>query len=91
MSDIPACKNCKYYYEFDGFIGFCGYHTSSRPDYINGTIKKIDMIAFEAREQKERCGPEGKDFVQREKEEEKKETFSYRKWLKGFFTTNWMF
>ena len=86
MSDIPACKNCKYYYEFDEVIGFCGFHTLSRPDYINGTINKIDMVAFEARKQKDLCGPEGRDFVQRE-EEEKKETFSYRKWLKAFFST----
>lgn len=90
MTNIPACKNCKYYYEFDEFIGLCGYHTFSRPDYINGEINKIDMLAFEARENKNRCGPEGRDFVQRE-EEEKEETFSYRKWIKGFFTTNWMF
>jgi hypothetical protein len=86
MTDIPACKNCSYYYEFDEFIGFCKFHTFSRPDYINGKINNIHMIAFQAREQEDRCGPEGKDFVQRE-EEEKNEPFSYRKWLKGFFTT----
>jgi hypothetical protein len=44
------------------------------------------MIAFQAREQEDRCGPEGKDFVQRE-EEGDNQPFSYRKWLKGFFTT----
>jgi hypothetical protein len=84
MSNIPACKNCKYYYDFDEFFGFCKFHTFSRPDYINGNIDKIDMIAYEAREQKDRCGPEGKDFVQREEQET--EVFSFRKWLKGFFT-----
>lgn len=87
MTNIPACKNCEYYDELDGS---CRYHTFYRSDYINGNINRIYMRAFEAREQKDRCGPEGRDFVQRE-EEEKEETFSYRKWIKGFFTTNWMF
>lgn len=85
MTDIKACKNCSYYYELDELIGFCKHHTFSRPDYINGKINKIDMIAFQAREQKDRCGPEGKDFEQREERGDK--AFSYREWLKGF----WMF
>ncbi len=91
MTDIPACKNCSHYYEFDEFIGFCKFHTFPRLDYINGEINNIHMIAFQAREQEDRCGSEGRDFVQREVEEEKNKSFSYRKWLKEFFTTNCMF
>lgn len=89
MTDIPACKNCSHYYVVDDFLPCCKFHYFERPDYINGRAEKIDMIAFQAREQEDRCGSEGRDFVQREEEED--EPFSYRKWLKRFFTTNWMF
>ena len=67
-STIPACKDCKHYYE-EGTIGvipLCKFHTFERPDYINGRINKIDMIAFDAREKEKYCGREGKNFEQRE-------------------------
>ena len=82
-SQIPACKDCKYYYE-EGTIGvipFCKFHTFERPDYINGRINKIDMIAFDAREKEKFCGREGKNFEMKEFVEEE-ETFSVRKYLK---------
>jgi hypothetical protein len=42
------------------------------------------------RDKEDRCGRDGKDFEMKEFVEEE-ETFSYRKWLKGFFTESWMF
>jgi hypothetical protein len=87
---IPACKDCNHYHVVADFIPCCKIHYFEEPDYINGIMDKIEMIAINARENEKRCGPEGKDFEQREVVEEE-ETFSYRKWIKGFFTDPWMF
>lgn len=52
-------------------------------------MKKIEMMVHNARENNDLCGPEGKNFEPIEVIEE--EPFSYRKWLKEFFTGGWMF
>jgi hypothetical protein len=86
-SQIPACKNCKHYYE-EGTIGvipLCEFHTFERPDYINGHINKIDMIAFDAREKEKYCGREGKNFEMKEFVEEEKD-ISFWEYFKRFFT-----
>lgn len=79
-TQIPACKNCKHYYEYNEFLGLCKFHYFERPDYINGRIKKVDMSAFRAREDEDYCGVEGKNFEELVVVEE--ETFSIRKYLK---------
>ena len=63
---IPACLDCKHYYEVDEFLPCCKFHTFDRPDYINGYIEKVEMIAYNVREDENRCGAEGKNFEQRE-------------------------
>ena len=92
-SQIPACKNCKHYYE-EGTIGvipFCKFHTFERPDYINGHINKIDMIAFDAREKEKYCGREGKNFEMKEFVEEEEETFTTGKKLKNLINSVWKY
>ena len=44
----------------------CKFHTFERPDYIEGRVVKIDMLAFDARKDENRCGFKGKNFEQRE-------------------------
>ena len=88
---IPACKDCKHFTDSDYFFDTCKFHTFERPDYINGRVHKIEMIAVEAREQENRCGVEGKNFEQKEVVEEEEEYMSFWEYFKGFFTKNWMF
>jgi hypothetical protein len=62
-STIPACKDCKHYYQFqDFFPGFCKFHTYEKPDYINGNISKFGMSVEYARGQENLCAVEGKNF-----------------------------
>lgn len=66
-SSIPACLDCKHFFKFDDFLPCYKFHTFDRPDYINGRIDKIEMLAHEARDPEfNRCGPEGKNFEPRE-------------------------
>jgi hypothetical protein len=62
-STIPACKNCKHYYQFEDFLpGFCKFHTYEEPDYTNGIINKFAMSLDKARGKETLCGVEGKNF-----------------------------
>lgn len=74
MSSIPACKNCEHYYE-DEFlmVGFCKFHYFENPDYINGKVNKVDMMAYKVREDEDLCGHGGKDFKEREEVEGEEE------------------
>ena len=88
-SQIPACKNCKHY-DTEMDFPVCTFHYFEKPDYVSGVVYKINRFCVDVRKNKDLCGHEGKDFIQKEVVE-KEETFSYRKWLKGFFTGGWMF
>jgi len=62
-STIPACKDCKHYYQFQDFLpAFCKFHTYEKPDYINGNISKFGMSVEYARGQENLCAVEGKNF-----------------------------
>lgn len=90
LESIPACKDCKHYLHLDNFfLPCCKFHYFEKPDYINGYMEKIEMIAPEVRKNEDLCGHEGKNFEPIEVIEE--EPFSYRKCLKEFFTGGWMF
>jgi hypothetical protein len=79
---IHACKDCKYFYEEDNLIPLCKFHYFEKPNYIHGTIEKINMLAFQARESETRCGAVGKNFEQREIDEKEEKYFSLREYLK---------
>jgi len=89
-STIPACKNCKHFQEYDYFLPTCRFHTFERPDYINGYINKIDMIASQVREDENRCGFRGKNFEQREVPVEVPEV-STRTRLKRLINSVWRY
>lgn len=90
-STIPACKNCKHFQGCpDDIFGTCKMFCYETADYFNGTVTKHNSLAYAMRDSEKHCGREGKWFEQREVVKEE-ETFSYRKWLKGFFTEGWMF
>lgn len=87
---IPACKDCKHYKDYKYFDGSCNFHTHKVYDYINGRVNKFGILVINAREDEDLCGLKGRDFKPLQVVEEE-ETFSYRKWIKGFFTDQWMF
>jgi len=82
---IPACKDCKHYDEEMDFP-VCKFHYFETPDYVSGVVYKINRFCPDTRKNQDLCGHEGRDFEQREVVEEQ-ETFSYRKWIKGFLLT----
>ena len=88
---IPACRDCKHFQpDPDEMFSTCAIYYYEKVDYINGEVRRYNSLALAMRESEDRCGRDGKDFEAKEfvKEEE---TFSYRKWLKTFFTGGWMF
>lgn len=62
-------------------IGFCKLHYFENPDYINGKIDKVDMMAYNVRKDEYLCGAEGRNFEERKVETEEEETFSIREYL----------
>jgi hypothetical protein len=91
-STIPARKNCKHFQESpDEMFSTCALYHYEKVDYFNGKVTEYNSLALVIRASKDHCGREGKDFEEKEFVEEEEETFSYRKWFKGFFTDRWMF
>ena len=82
-STIPACKDCKHFQASpDEMFSTCDlYHYETEVDYLNGTVKRENSLAFVVRDKEEFCGREGKYFEMKEFVEEE-ETFSVKKYLK---------
>ena len=86
---IPACRDCEHYCEIDIF-SFCKYHYTEKPDYITGTINKVELLCNDVRKNEKYCGHEGRNFKQLQ-EPVKDEVPSFREVVKGFFKMDWMF
>lgn len=79
----------------------CTFHYFEKPDYVSGVVYKINRFCVDVRKNKDLCGHEGKDFIQKEVVEEEdfiqkevvkeEEPISFWEYLKGFFTKGWMF
>ena len=81
-SQIPACKNCKHFQASpDEMFSTCDRYHYETVDYLNGTVKRENSIAFAMRDKEDFCGREGKNFEMKEFVEEE-ETFSVRQYLK---------
>jgi hypothetical protein len=81
-STIPACKNCKHFQVSpDEMFSTCDRYHYETVDYLNGTVKRENSIAFAMRDKEDFCGREGKNFEMKEFVEEE-ETFSIRQYLK---------
>jgi hypothetical protein len=88
---IPACKECRHFEESpDDMFSTCDLYHYETVDYFNGTVTRNNPLALACRQDEKLCGRAGRGFEQREATEEP-ESFSYREWLKGFFTDCWMF
>lgn len=86
---IPACHECEHYYEDDIFC-VCKFHYFEKPNYITGTISKVELFCHDARENEKYCGHEGRNFKQRQVPVEY-DAPSFRDVVKGFFKMNWLF
>lgn len=75
MTDTKLCKDCKHFYpKYVGVPSACGRPLSERLDPVHGTAdKQLRGDPWKERRPgrtllgRERCGPEGKFFVQKSK------------------------
>jgi len=87
---IPACRECEYYCDDDEWFPCCKFHYFEDPNYITGTINKVELLCYYAREKERYCGHKGRNFKQRQVPV-KVEVPSFRKVIKGFFKMDWLF
>ena len=70
-SQIPACRNCKYYHNANVYdkvftVDTCKFYGWEKVNYITGEVKQMNMLCGEARDSEELCGHLAKNFEQRE-------------------------
>lgn len=64
MRELPACVNCTHHFS-GAYVDFCTLHRYETTSYTRGTVTSHPMICEFARESKDLCGPEAKDYVHR--------------------------
>ncbi len=84
IKTIPACTQCKHYTKEMDFP-VCTLHYIEEPDYISGNVYKVNRFAPDVRKNDKLCGPDAKDFIQKEQEEEQPKESRLSKLLKILF------
>lgn len=80
VNELKACVNCIHHVS-SSFFDYCTLHRIETVCYTQGTRSSHPRICEFAREDKDLCGPDAKDYVHRGPEPE----MSFRDTIKDFF------
>lgn len=67
--ELKACVNCEHHFHAL-YADFCSLHRYDTVSYAKGTVTSHPYICQYAREDKDLCGPDAKDYVHRGPEPE---------------------